>query len=158
MFICTSNYILSLKRLCNKNHNICFTDSPSKIIHCIVSHNEKAYIPCTNAIDQSRQLAKTTAFPFFNRSIFTTVSQSLALFYSKKSTERNLSLHNLHFAALKSPFLFQTWIDCSCSWFSCVFSLFFHIMCGGGLLVVSPRMVDQPCFPAHTRSLLVLSP
>jgi hypothetical protein len=27
-------------------------------------------------------------------------------------------------------------------------------MCGGGLLVVSPRMVDQPCFPAHTRSLL----
>jgi hypothetical protein len=45
-----------------------------------VYHNERAYIPCTNASDQSRQLAMTTAFPFFNRSIFTTVSQSLALF------------------------------------------------------------------------------
>jgi hypothetical protein len=31
----------------------------------------------------------------------------------------------------------------------------FSLILSHYVLVVSPRMVDQPCFPAHTRSLLV---
>ncbi len=130
MFICTSNYILSLKRLCNKNHNICFTDSQSKIIHCTVYHNERAYIPCTNANDQRRQLAIATAFPFFNRSIFTTMSQSLALFFQNnppKETYHCINFLFFHFAALKSPFLDVEWLQLLL-FFLC-FLLFFHIMC-----------------------------
>jgi hypothetical protein len=96
-------------------------------------HNERAYIPCTNANDQRRQLAMTTDFPFFNRSIFTLCLSLLLCFTPKnRPKEFNHCINSLffHFAELKKFLLFvYTWGGQQLLLVFLCFLLFFHIMC-----------------------------